>query len=566
MTSNFEGAALALGYSIVASPVMGSSSRVYRARHDGSGDHVALKVLVAGRDADNSEREAAVLSTIYHPGMAKFRDDHIIAGERVLVFDWIEGETLAEFIDRRGVLSLDEAMHLVDQLAATLDTVHSAGVVHGDLHPAQIVAEVGSGPRPTLKIIDFGVGRPRRGEMEILDRVDATAFRYMAPEMIIGSSATPHTDQYAVAVLLHELLTGSPPIAGFDGVDAFVHHLLLADPTPIRTARPSLPESVEVALLRALSKEPEHRFPSLNAFVSHVRGPQPAPTSDASSAKARDRSDSARKSGKAEGAKRPRSSAKRVSASDAKDPKASNETADETTPSRLLEVLKAASAVVLGIAIGVLGYLGFLAADDSGTREVAAPTTLPESTIPDSETIPVAAGDSFQIDAWEAGFAGSLQCNLITEPGFEQGEFPTNFYVDADNPDRERIVRDAGVDGSHALEIGDPGMLGAYGEVVPIEQDVAYFFSFNSRIAGDVSNSVVWVEWLDANMEVIEQSNSLNLLGLPDGQHGLATSPAPESAIFAVPRIFKDDGPGVLFIDELVFAPSSEVCVQAVLG
>ena len=558
--------ALALGYSILASPVIGGSSRIYRARHDATGDQVALKVLVAGRDADSSEREAAILSTIYHPGMAKFRDDHIIAGERVLVFDWVEGETLAEFMTRRGVLSLDDSLHLVEQLAAILDTVHSAGVVHGDLHPAQIVAETGTGPQPTLKITDFGVGRTRRGEMEILDRVDATAFRYLAPELIVGSVATPQTDQYAVAVLLHELLTGAPPIVGFDGSDAFVHHLLLAEPTPIRLVKPSLPESLEVSLLKALSKEPENRFPSLNAFVSGVRGTEPVSvpeTGNAQRTKERARSDSAPASDNAERAHRQKSSGNKESAREAHN---SDEAVDETTPSRGLEALKAALAVALGVAIGVFGYLTFLSNDGTGTREVAAPTTLPEATIPESDRIPVLAGDNFEIDPWEAGFAGSLQCNLITTAGFEEAEFPSNFYLDPDNPDRERIVRDAGVDGSDALEIGDPGLLGAYGQVVSIEPSVAYFFSFNSRIAGDVSNSEAWVEWLDADMEVIEQSSSLNLLGLPDGQHGLATDAAPASAAYAVPRIFKDDGPGVLFIDELVFAPSSEVCVQAVIG
>ena len=167
---------------------------------------------------------------------------------------------------------------------------------------------------------------------------------------------------------------------------------------------------------------------------------------------------------------------------------------------------------------------------------------------------------------WESGFAESLVCNLLTEADFEGPELPQNFYEDAENPTRDRVVEGEGVDGSGALEIGDPGLFGIYGEPVPIDPDVPYVFSVNSRFDGDVFASEAWIDWLDADFGVIGESNALDLLARPPGQHALVTEASPSDAAYGVLRIYKDNGPGVLFIDELVLARADSDCREMLLG
>jgi len=128
------------------------------------------------------------------------------------------------------------------------------------------------------------------------------------------------------------------------------------------------------------------------------------------------------------------------------------------------------------------------------------------------------------------------------------------------------MVPDTGVDGSGGLEVGDPGVAGTYGEVIPVDADTSYFLSLNSRLVGNVDDSHVSIEWLNSDREAIGESNTLDLLARGDGQHALITERSPTAAAFGVPRIFKDGGQGVLFVDELVFTRSDSACIANLLG
>ena len=201
--------------------------------------------------------------------------------------------------------------------------------------------------------------------------------------------------------------------------------------------------------------------------------------------------------------------------------------------------------------------------DDEST-EVTSSTTEPAE--PATTTSTTDGAERFELAAWESGFAESLVCNILTEADFESPELPINFYVDPENPTRERVVEGAGVDGSGALEIGDPGLFGIFGEVVPVDPDEEYIFSVNSRLDGEVFESAVWIDWLDADFDVLGQSNPLDIRARPPGQHALTTEPSPSDAAFGVLRIFKDNGAGVLFVDELVLARADSDCAEMLLS
>ena len=143
MGNDFDEVARVLGYSIVGTPLTGGSSTVYPAREDESGDAVARKVLAPGHDVARLEREARVLDKLDHPGLVKFRRLIRRDESMILVMDWVEGETLAAKMRGADPLSFSEANKLISQVADTLDVVHSKGVVHRDLSPANVMVESG---------------------------------------------------------------------------------------------------------------------------------------------------------------------------------------------------------------------------------------------------------------------------------------------------------------------------------------------------------------------------------------------------------------------------------------
>ena len=507
MTTRFEESATALGYSLVGEPIIGGSSTVYPAVHAATGDRVALKVLSLDHDRARLEREAAILSTLDHPGIARFRELCVIDGSSVLVVEWVEGERLSNIM-KSVPLPLDQVVDIAAQLAAALDTVHSAGIIHRDVSPANIMVE--SASSPIVRIIDFGVSRTADGDVVTVEGTIAGTARYLAPETIRGEPPTPQTDQYSVAVLVYELVAGAWPFPDADAFVAAMHHHLHSEPIPVREVDPSLPPAVESGLLRALSKDPAARFSTVGEFVTSLT-----------------------------------SEDKAVGSSTWSKPFAMS------------------VAVLIGTVLVAIGVFALLS--DSSGDEVNAELTAPSTTEtvleePETTTSTTDGAQRFELSQWESGFAESLVCNVVTEADFEDPELPRNFYLDPENPTRDRVVEGQGVDGSGALEVGDPGAFGIYGEALPVDPDASYIFSLNSRIDGDVFDSQVWIDWLDEDFQVVSESNSLNLANRPPGQHALVTEPSPAAAAYGVPRIFKDSSSGLLFVDELVFARSDSDC------
>ena len=533
--TDFREAVRALGYSITDGPFVDGSDTVYRGRSLATDDEVALRFVRPGFDSDRFHREAAILTTFQHPGIANLREHKVVAGWSMLVLDWIEGETLERFMERRGPISSGEALHLIEQLAAALDSLHSAGIVHPDLGPRSIVSIAKSGPRPDLKIIDLAISRGGdAAENTTAPPPKPKSGSYCAPELKASGQRVPQTDQFVIAAVAHELITGFSPFAAGDYT-----------PTPIRSVKPAVSKSFESALLKALSEKPEDRFPTMSEFIVAARGKKEkvaAPAADTS--------------------KQERGRSAKADKAATEDNKRKAKKTDGDSRSVSNEFLKAAAAIVLGVLIGVGGFLAFFNGDDEpATREFSAPEEPFEPLAGTGED-----AVRIEIDDWEAGQAGSIECNAVTAFDFEDGTIPTNFYRDPSNPGREQIVVGAGVDGSAALEIGDPGGAGTYGEVIAVDGETSYLFSLNFNIAGEVPEAQVSIEWLDENRELIAESDVLNLVERTDGQHALITQRSPAETAFAVPRIHKSAGPGLLFVDELVLVPTESDCTRAILS
>jgi serine/threonine protein kinase len=264
----------ALGpYTITGPLASGGMGEVYRAHDPRLGRDVAIKVLPAAlsRDADRRERlrrEARAVAAINHPHICAVYDVGDQDGLDYLVMELLEGESLAERLVR-GRLPFDDAMTIARGVLETLAVVHERGLLHRDLKPANIFLS-----RHGVKLLDFGLARALEadGTAETALTREGVVFgspRYMAPEQVRGGLLDHRTDLFAAAVVIHEMLAGSPPFGGRSSIEV-AHAIAYDEPT-------ELPEAVAAPAVRrvlrqALEKDPERRPQSARAFAAALAG------------------------------------------------------------------------------------------------------------------------------------------------------------------------------------------------------------------------------------------------------------------------------------------------------
>ncbi len=217
---------------------------------DGAGSSVSASV--DNRTRTSFAEEARLGASLTHPAIATVFDFGFHRENPFTVFEFIEGETLREAIERRGRLPLDEVRLIIGPLAQALDFAHARRIVHRDLKPENIRAT----EQRLFKILDLGLARE-------FSRQDDWRFAgtpaYAAPEQAAERAPDGRTDQYALAVIIFEMLTGSRPFQSQSWLDLLEKHYSEPPPSP-RSLVPELSETVEAALLKALEKEPNRRF------------------------------------------------------------------------------------------------------------------------------------------------------------------------------------------------------------------------------------------------------------------------------------------------------------------
>ena len=243
---------------------------VYRARDSELEREVAIKVLPAAFADDEErvarlEREARLLASLNHPHIAAIHSLEAVDGNRFLVLEVVEGETLQERI-ARGPLPLDEAIEVSRQIAEALDAAHGKGVIHRDLKPPNIKLA----PEGGVKVLDFGLAKQSTPEPSSSQSESPTFTRYtetgvilgtapyMSPEQARGKHVDKRTDVWAFGCVLYEMLTGRNAFRG-DDVSATLAQILEREPDwsalPART-----PASVRRLLTRCLQKDPKRRL------------------------------------------------------------------------------------------------------------------------------------------------------------------------------------------------------------------------------------------------------------------------------------------------------------------
>lgn len=243
---------------------------------------VAIKVVAHAESEQALIRlchEAQLVSAMQHPHICDIYDiGSLPGGAPYLVLERLQGETLAEHLERRRRLANQVAAEVFRQILSGLDAAHRVSIVHRDMKPENVVLTMRVGCPPHVKIVDFGFAKDISGlrTASITRPGDAIGTpRYMAPEQLLAERVDPRTDLYAVGVMLFEALTGSHP---FDAPTiAQLHWKVLREtPWPLTMLRPDLPLDLERVIQRALSRAPADRFSSAREMQAAILDAMPA--------------------------------------------------------------------------------------------------------------------------------------------------------------------------------------------------------------------------------------------------------------------------------------------------
>jgi eukaryotic-like serine/threonine-protein kinase len=249
----------------------GAMGVVYEARDPDLGRTVALKVIQAAAEGDElqgfEERfldEAKIAAALQHPGIVVVHEvgRDIGTGTLFIALELLRGETLAE-LARAGPVRWERVMRIIAQVARALHHAHVQGVVHRDIKPANVIV-LATGE---AKVTDFGIARFEsiRGRLTSTGQFIGTPL-YTAPEQARVEEVDGRADVFSLASVAYTLLTGRPP---FDAptIPGIVHRVVYEEPVAPSRLVPELPPDVERILARALAKDPDHRYPSAEAFA-----------------------------------------------------------------------------------------------------------------------------------------------------------------------------------------------------------------------------------------------------------------------------------------------------------
>ena len=287
-------------YVIVGPLGAGGMGEVYRAHDNRLGRDVAIKILPAALASDPDararfRREAKAISMLIHPHICTIHDiGELPLGESTvpyIVMEYLEGETLEERL-RRGMLPIDEAVHLAMEIVDALDKAHRNHIVHRDLKPANIMIT-----RSGARLFDFGLAKlftTSAHEHDVVDTAarekptdnisaESTAEKsltaegrivgtvdYLSPEQVRGVAPDPRADIFAFGICLYRMLTGRKPFEA-DSRAGVIAAILERDPPPLSHYRPGIPRSLDWLVTNCLAKDRDERVQTAHDVLLELK-------------------------------------------------------------------------------------------------------------------------------------------------------------------------------------------------------------------------------------------------------------------------------------------------------
>jgi Flp pilus assembly protein TadD len=207
-------------------------------------------------------RDARAAAGLSHPNIVNVYDVVAEAGAAYLVMEYVAGETLAARLGRQAKPDPAFATGVLRQMAAALDYTHARGVIHRDIKPGNVMIDAAG----NAKIMDFGIARISDARTVAPAGIVLGTVEYMAPEQIKGEPVDGRADQFSLATVAYQMLTGTTPY-GQQTFTTLAYKLVHEMPPPARAANQALPPDVDAVLAKALSKLPAERFGACGEFA-----------------------------------------------------------------------------------------------------------------------------------------------------------------------------------------------------------------------------------------------------------------------------------------------------------
>jgi WD40 repeat protein/transcriptional regulator with XRE-family HTH domain len=261
------------GYALAERIGIGGMGSVYRAVQPNVEREVAVKIILPAYANHPDfirrfETEAQLVARLEHPHIVPLYDYWREPGVAYLVMRLLRGGNVQHLLEQ-GALSIEMAVHVMEQICSALQAAHRIGVIHRDLKPANVLLDEDT----NAYLADFGIAK-NLGDPDLENQTQMDAIlgspQYMSPEQIRSLSVRPQTDIYCLGVMLYEMLTGALPFTGPTPFDMIQQHINTPMP-PLSAHRSGLPASLDSVIARATAKDPAERYADALSFFHAFR-------------------------------------------------------------------------------------------------------------------------------------------------------------------------------------------------------------------------------------------------------------------------------------------------------
>lgn len=258
-------------YEIVETIGKGGMAIVYKAKCLKLNRYVALKVLRPEFREDKDfitrfKAEAQSAASLSHPNIVSVYDVGQDGDLNYIVMEYVEGVTLKQYMDAKGVLPWREAVDYTAQICAGLEHAHKNGIIHKDIKPHNIMIT----REGTLKITDFGIAKVISSSTITTGNTTMGSVHYFSPEQARGGYTDYKTDIYSLGVVLYEMVTGRLPFDGDSAIAIAMQHIE-KEPIPPTELNPDIPQSLENVIRKAMSKEQAMRYDSVTEMMQDLK-------------------------------------------------------------------------------------------------------------------------------------------------------------------------------------------------------------------------------------------------------------------------------------------------------
>lgn len=253
-------------YEILEVIGIGGMAVVYKARCHRLNRLVAIKILRDDYSQDEEFRrrfhaESQAVAMLSHPNIVSVYDVSTSNDADYIVMELIDGITLKQYMEKKGVLNWKETLHFAIQIAKALEHAHSRGIIHRDIKPHNVmVLKNGS-----VKVADFGIARVM-SKSNTLTKEALGSVHYISPEQAKGGRVDNRSDLYSLGVVMYEMMTGRPPYDGESPVAVAIQHINGSALMP-SSLNPNIPGGLEQIIMRAMGKQPSDRYATATAML-----------------------------------------------------------------------------------------------------------------------------------------------------------------------------------------------------------------------------------------------------------------------------------------------------------